>query len=606
MKRKWLLILSLVLVVAGGYLASAVQSDYGHVRVSDLRIAGQDGKILSALLYVPENATDKTPAPAVLTMHGYINTRETHSGFNIEFARRGYVVLALDMAGHGYSDPRAFVNYDLTRGAQDGLYYLASLPFVDRTNIATHGHSMGGWSTLRAANDNPDLVKTVILQGSSSETYLSGEVTAESPFNFAVNFSRYDEFWDLMWNDKDAAGKPIAVDATGAPLVKKPSDIVKAPKLKKIFGVTEDVVPFSMYGDPANETARMLYISDTTHPGDHLSKEAIGYSISFLNETIPAPKPLPVSNQIWHLKEFGTLVTLVGIFLFLFAIGERLLDSAYFQSLRQPAPEHPGSSRAAWWVGALIATAIPAATLFKFKGWGGVWVPASATFPQAITSQLMIWAVLNGLIALALFIGWHYLAGAKQGGGALQYGLSTDRSRFALDWGHVGKALLLAVSVVGMAQVLVHFVEWAFLVDPRFWVVALKPLTAARFGTYLTYLIPFFLFFLASSLIMHGQLRLKGKSLGVEMAANALVGALGITVLVALQVGHLFATETLMFPRESLWGIIAYQFIPLTALAGALSTFFFRKTGSVYAGAMVNALFITWYIVAGQAIHFAG
>lgn len=605
MKRHGLLILSLVLILAGGYLASLVQSDFGHVRVLDLRFAGEDGRLVSGLLYVPENATDETPAPAVLAMHGYINSRETHSGFAIEFARRGYVVLSLDMAGHGYSDPREFLD-DLSRGAGDGLLYLSSLPFVDPLNIATHGHSMGGWSTLRAALDHPDMVKTVILQGSSTETYLSGEVTAETPFNFAVNFSKYDEFWDMMWNDRDAEGNPLAVDASGAPLVNKPSDIVKAPKLKKIFGVTEDVVPFTMYGDPATQTARMLYMSNTTHPGDHLSKEAIGYSISFLNETIPAPKPLPASDQIWHLKELGTLMVLAGIFLFLFAIGARLLEAGYFQTLKQPLPEHPGTARPAWWIGAIIATGIPAATLFTFKAWGERWVPPSAVFPQAITSQLMVWAVLNGLIALALFLGWHYALGKKQGGSALAYGLSTRHDRPVLDWRHLGRTLLLAISVVGIAQVLAHFVEWAFLVDARFWVVALKPLTAARFGMYLAYLVPFFLFFLASSLVMHGQLRLKGKNLAVEMAANALVGALGITVLVALQVGHLLATETLMFPNEPLWGIIAYQFIPLTALAGALSTFFFRKTGSIYAGAMVNALFVTWYIVAGQAIHFVG
>lgn len=137
MKRNWLLVLALILILGGGCLAGAVQTAYGDVRVTDLRFAGRDGKMVSGLLYVPKNATDKTPAPAVLTMHGYINTRETHSGFNIEFARRGYVVLALDMAGHGYSDPRVFVNYDLTRGAKDGLFYLANLPFVDKTKIAT-------------------------------------------------------------------------------------------------------------------------------------------------------------------------------------------------------------------------------------------------------------------------------------------------------------------------------------------------------------------------------------------------------------------------------------------------------------------------------------
>lgn len=604
MKRHLALILSILLMLGGGWLASAVQTDFGNVRVVDVRIAGSNGKIVSGLLFVPKNASDQTPAPAVLTMHGYINSRETHSGFNIEFARRGYVVLALDMAGHGYSDPRNFRD-DLSRGASDGLHYLASLPFVDANNIATHGHSMGGWSTLRAAVDNPDLVKTVILQGSSTETFSSGEVTAETEFNFAVNFSKYDEFWDAMWNDKDEHGRPY-VDEAGNPVMTKPSDIVRTPKLKKIFGVTEDVVPFQMYGDPATESARMLYQSNTTHPGDHLSREAIGYSIDFLQKTIPAPNPLPVSDQIWPWKEFGTLLVLIGTFLFLFGIGNALLEAPFFQSLVQPVPEHPGTGRLAWWIGALIATAIPAITLFPFKDLGAKWVPGSATFPQTITSQIAVWAGLNGLIGLALFLIWHFTLGRKRGGNALQYGLSTESGRFRIHWATLGKAVLFAVCVVGITQIAIHFVEWAFLADPRFWVVAVKPLTAARFRLVLTYLLPFVFFCLVNALIMHGQLRLKGKSLALEMAANALiVGALGISVLVALQVGHLFLTETLLFTDEALWGIIAYQFIPLMALAGALSTYFFRKTGSIYTGALVSALFITTYIVAGQAIQIA-
>ena len=42
-----------------------------------------------------------------------------------------------------------------------------------------------------------------------------------------------------------------------------------------------------------------------------------------------------------------------------------------------------------------------------------------------------------------------------------------------------------------------------------------------------------------------------------------------------------------------------------TIIVAAISTYFYRKTGTVWTGAFINALFITWYIVAGQAIQFA-
>ena len=110
MRKGWLLFLAgWALVLGGAALASAIQTT-GGIRVHDVRFPGAGGVMMSGLLYVPPNATAQTPAPGVLAVHGYINSRETQSGFAIEFARRGYVVLALDQTGHGYSGGSAFAN----------------------------------------------------------------------------------------------------------------------------------------------------------------------------------------------------------------------------------------------------------------------------------------------------------------------------------------------------------------------------------------------------------------------------------------------------------------------------------------------------------------
>src|SRR5438445_12324984 len=110
MRSRWsLAIAGLILILAGGYLAHLTQTA-GGITIQDVRFKGAKGNTMSALLYIPPNATPQIPAPGILAVHGYINSRETQDGFVIEFARRGYVVLALDQTGHGYSDPPAFVN----------------------------------------------------------------------------------------------------------------------------------------------------------------------------------------------------------------------------------------------------------------------------------------------------------------------------------------------------------------------------------------------------------------------------------------------------------------------------------------------------------------
>ena len=148
MRGRWsLAIVGVVLILAGGLLAHLTQTS-GGIRIEDVRFKGAKGNTMSALLYIPANATPQIRAPGILAVHGYINSRETQDGFAIEFARRGYVVLALDQTGHGYSDPPAFAN---GFGGPDGLAYLRSLDFVDKTNIGLEGHSMGGWTVLAAA-----------------------------------------------------------------------------------------------------------------------------------------------------------------------------------------------------------------------------------------------------------------------------------------------------------------------------------------------------------------------------------------------------------------------------------------------------------------------
>ena len=130
MRGRWTLaILGIVLIVAGGLVGHFTQTA-GGIRIQDIRFKGAKGNTMSALLYIPPNATPRIPAPGILAVHGYINSRETQDG-TIEFARH-YVVLALDQTGHGYSDPPSFAN---GFGGPDGLAYLRSLDIVDKDNI---------------------------------------------------------------------------------------------------------------------------------------------------------------------------------------------------------------------------------------------------------------------------------------------------------------------------------------------------------------------------------------------------------------------------------------------------------------------------------------
>ncbi len=578
-KETRLVVAGLVLAFVGGLAAWIVQTGGGSIAIRDLRFNGPGGSVMSALLYVPKTATSKTPAPAILAVHGYINSRETQDGFAIEYARRGYVVLALDQTGHGYSDPPAFAN---GFGGPAGLAYLRGLDIVDKANIGLEGHSMGGWTVLAAAITMQDAYKSVVLEGSSTGAPYAAEGSPTWPRNLAVVYSTMDEFSVLMW------------------AIPKAADAPKSAKLQKVFGTTDPIVPGKVYGSIADGSARVLYQPKTTHPGDHISNAAIGYSIDWFGQTLKGAKPLAAANQVWIWKECGTFVAFVGFVFFILGLGGLLLGTTTFAPLARALPVTKGIKGGGWWIGAVISMAVPVLTFFAFFKVGAL-VKASWLFPQTITSQIMVWALLNGLISLVLFLFWHFVLNKKASASAFNYGLREPNKLYL---GLVGRDLLLAAAVTGGGCLLLLAADFFFKIDFRFWILALKPLSALQFGVFLRYVIPFTAFFLMSGVILNGQMRLGEAKPATRYWANVMLLAGGFLVFLAAEYVPLFMGGTLLTAAEPLNTIVAIQFLPLMVVAALISTFFFERTGRVWAGAFVNGFFVTWYIVAGQAIQF--
>lgn len=568
------LILALGLIAVGGLLAHYIQTDGGNIAVRDIRFAGTDGRIMSGLLYIPDGVSNERPAPGVLAVHGYINSRETQDGFAIEFARRGYVVLALDQTGHGFSDPPAFAG---GYGGPDGLRYLRSLDFVDKDNIGLEGHSMGGWAVAIAAETYPEDYRSIALVGSSTGTAGAPEGTAETPRNLGIIFSEWDEFSRLMWT---------------API---PADIINTDKLKAVFGTDDPVEIGRLYGSVAEGTARKLYMPKVTHPGDHLSTEAIGNAVEWMQTTLTGGNTLPPENQTWYWKEFGTLMALIGAVLIIFPCGVLMLHSRWFAVLLEPVPQAMSIAGGGRWVAYLLTFSLPVLTYYAFNHYGNQLLPVNALWPQGVTTGIMAWAVGNSLITLILFVLWHTLSNRKKGGTTDHYGL-TRQGEPVLPV--IGRSFILAAVVVFVIYLLLAFSDWAFTIDFRFWVLAIKLMTPQHALTFLAYLPPFIFFFIVLGVSLHGQLRTSTQTSIILLAG-------GFVILLLVQYIPLLSGGTMPF-GEALLTIVAFQVVPLLTIVALISTFFFRLTGRIYVGAFINAMLITWIIVAGQATQYGG
>ena len=573
MHRRWTLaIVGLILILAGGAFAWVTQTT-GGIQIRDVRFTGAKGNTMSALLYVPPNATAQLPAPGILAVHGYINSRETQDGFAIEFARRGYVVLALDQTGHGYSDGPAFAN---GFGGPDGLAYLRSLEFVDKNNIGLEGHSMGGWTVLAAAAASPNDYKSMVLEGSSTGKPFAAEGTTSWPRNVALIFAKYEEFPVLMWG------------------VEKAADVTQSPKLWELFGTKAAVEPGKEYGDKDQGTARVLYTPAITHPAEHISKEAIGYSLEWFARTLKGGTPLPSDNQIWFRKEIGTLIALIGFVVLLLGVFDGLLEATYFSHLRLPTVADGSTpaeaTKGGRWLGALLLSAfIPALTYYPAFALGGTFVTPSRVLPQGITNQILVWVIINALIA------WALMRFAPK---------RASRS------GIIGPSISIALVTVAVGYVALWLADLAFKIDFRFWIVALKLMSAKQFLIFLIYLLPFTAFFVIALHVLHRNFSSLGASRGALYLTNILAMTLGFIVLVGAQYLTLWLSGKLFNPLPDpgfvpLSTIVAIQFVPLLAIVASIATFTWRRTGSSLPGALICGLFVTWYVVAGTATQAA-
>lgn len=584
--RTRMLIIAIALVVLGGIISLGVRSN-GGVTVKHTVFAGGNGIMRAGTLYIPPGASDKNPAPGIVAIHGYINTRDTMQPVSLELARRGYVVLNVDQTGHGLSGPPAFAN---GFGGPGALQYLKTRSFVHDSNIGLIGHSMGGPACVAAAATYPESYSSMVLIASAPRYaishYLPFKESAEFLKNVAVVWDKYDEFSQLMTASRLATG------------------VVEDPKAQTLFGTDKPIEEGRLYGSINNGTARKLELITTIHPFMTQNGTAIGQTVDWIQKTVPGGKQMASSKQIWGWHEFGSLLAYLGIIMAIFPIGSIILRHAFFTEISETPPEAKGLSGKGKIITAIAAGAIGILTYFPLTGLGYS-MSTTALFPQQITNGVMIWAVSNGIIIIVLFSIWHRTSNRNKGASMVNYGLTWEDTN-RVNWRKVGKAALFGLLVVGITYVLASICNWAFRVSPHFWVFTIKEFTVDDFLTFLSYLIPLTFYFFAFAVLFQGQLRSPAASrnrVGTEMARNFLTITIPFAILLLAEYIPRISGGTLLTPGNPLWVIIAFQFIPILGIAALISTYFFRKTGRLYPGAFINGALMTWMVIASQATH---
>ncbi len=561
--RYRLFLAGILLILAGAFLAHKVQTS-GGTSVTEARWPADKGVVMSGLLYVPAGVDATHPAPAVLISHGYINTREMQSPFAIELSRRGFVVLAMDMTGHGQSGGNVGAD---GFGGPAALAWLRKQPLVDPDNIGMEGHSLGGAPVIAAATALPDGYRSIVLEGSTLGLFgQPGEGTPTFPRNLSLVFGRYDEFAS-MWQQT------------------RGSDVPHSARLQKMFGTERDVVVGKAYGDAAAGTARILHIPPVTHPWEHFSQAGIGHAVDWFQTTLSGEKsPRDPMDQIWIWKEVGTLVAFVGLIVLMLGTFQLALSIPGLSSLKRPLEPSRAARGSGGWIALVLTALIPALTFFPFMKLGMVFLP-QPLFPQWVHNQILVWAALNGLITIVL--------------GVL---FRRGRPAFTNDW---VRSIAISLITVGVGYLSLALVDQVFKVDYRFWVLGLKPLDGPHWAMFATYAPIWVAYYLVALRALCGNLSVEGEGAGRAYLTAILALAGGFGLLLSAEYGSLFATGLLLTPKEPLSTIVAIQFVPLLTVVGIISVFTWRRTNSFVPAGLICGLLIAWYITGGTATHWS-
>ncbi|QQO08426.1 alpha/beta hydrolase family protein [Breznakiella homolactica] len=595
--KKWLIIASVlfVLSMAG---SSLVQSSGGKVTIKDLRWETSLGRQMSALLLIPDSATPSNPAPAIVTSHGWYNNREMQDLNYVEYARRGYVVMSIDMYGHGNSDFFSGNGWnEHGTGMYDAVQLMATLPYVNKSKIGITGHSNGARAcNLSVDDDNKAAVPLIaaVLLVANDATYRNPDTNEYwnkyGSRDTGIIAAKYDEFFFR----REFADGTVSVPRTYIGTMDAQSflNFGQDPYKTNLEKRTEGT--FYTQNVNGRNTIRVIYTPNQIHPWNHFSKVCVEDGIAFFDKAFGAPKLISPGNQIWQIKTIFNLFGVAAFGIFIVAFTILMTFTPVFASLRapetvQPAPAPKGQGAIWFWGGLAVSVIFSMIIYFPSLVWASQYKPS--IFWQAPPLGIGIWAFLCGLLSIIIMVVSYKLYGKKNGQDAASLGVKISLPA-------LGKTLLLALITITVTYGWVFIADFFFKTDYRFWVLAIKAFTADKLIILLPYLPLFLTYYIANSISVNCfNYNGIGKKEWVNTAILAVSNALGPAILVLIQY-ITFAIKGEMFfarpasPMGPIGGIWLFPIIVILPVAAIISRKIYRVTKNPYLAGIINGVLV--------------
>ncbi|MGM8216486.1 alpha/beta hydrolase family protein [Bacillaceae bacterium W0354] len=664
-KSIFLLVISLLLVFVGSFIAYLYNSSNGDVDVSRIYFDTPRGE-LSGLLYKPDGA-DEQPRPTIIATHGYLNSAEMQDAQVIEMAKRGYVVLALDQYDHGHSTgtmekPVPFFSF-WPMAIHDAVQYMYDQDYVlkdDAGNgiIAVSGHSMGGFSSTHAVFlDEQAFAQTGVRKIYSSLTMGSDYqwiklldytvediVAAYGPRTSGKIAGHYDEFFF----DAEAA-------AAGQTVVRK--DYVNTAEGQAFLGNPENPQAGEAY--QVDGGVRIIYEPNEIHPWNHFSKTTTGYAIDFYDMAFADFGNLVQigeEGQTWMYKEWFSFVALIGFFLLFVPLINMLSRLPFlnnvFTEKPAPLPEPKTMGQELTSLFLILFGALFPALLFTSFYSGDVTgmrlLRQISLIIIAVSLVVLIYALVKNaerniksasFIMLILgviqyfflrnqskFIETTELLGAPTANPIVYWAINVAIITLMVMATHhfvtkkadgatianygvkagvksIVAAFVTAVVAIAIGYALLYLIDALFKTDFRIWTFAVKTFEGHHLVALMKYAPLFFIYYFIVGISINMNTASE-KFDGVKGYIAAILMFIGgLLLYLGYHYGLLFTTGTAGYPSEALSSIIVIGLVPVLLIAAIFNRYFFRKTGNVYVGAFLNTILMTLITLANTALY---
>ena len=597
--------LCLAVVLISSALSSQIQSAWGKVHVTSIRLPTQNGQWVAADLFRPLTATGKNPAPAVVVVPGFQRSKETQANISLELARRGIVVIAIDPYAQGFSSASLSTRSATEEGygmfaVVDYLTDTDNLNYIDKSRIGLTGHSAGGNAAIQAAShfgleglqkSRPSKVQAAYISGYILS--LKKKVLQDVQSNLGISYGLYDE--GAFRNENKNADLRTAPEAIR---------FVQSGQRDGDTPVTEVELDHE-YGEASLRNLRVVHNEPVLHPFQPYSTIATTHQLEFFNKVFGLQDALSGKDQIWFWKELTSLCAFIASMVALVPLTRILLtEIPFFHPLLHTVPEAQprprGKARWIFWVlfltGALFAcfsyiplTELSQKLFVEATGRQQTWF-----FPQRMNNGVMLWALANGFVGFSLFFLGLKLQGKPIGREAL--GLDIQR-------GEIFRALLLALVVFFSFFGLLFVIYTLFHVDYRFLFLGVRLFQPPLLLLMLVYAPFFFVFFVSNSVRANLSLRFSNTPQWRSLLLAGIGNSLGLLLILLVQYATFAMTGTVRWTEGWLYVNLLFAIVPTMFILPYFHRYFYLMTGRTLVGPLITCMIFIMILLSNTVCY---